>query len=89
MKKYLCQIVLIGMLLCGSFTTPAFACPMCKQANETSDALPRAYMYSIFFMMATPATILTGFSVAFYRLSKKQAELELEYSDPLESMIES
>ncbi|MEO1995951.1 MAG: hypothetical protein ABGZ17_11815, partial [Planctomycetaceae bacterium] len=40
-------------------------------ATETDDRLPRAYMYSILFMLSVPATIATGFGVSFYRLSKK------------------
>ena len=46
---------------------------MCQQANESEKDLPRAYMYSILFMLAVPATVFTGFSVGFYRLSKQRA----------------
>jgi len=51
------------------------ACPGCKNANETDSLRPRAYMYSILFMLAMPATVFAGFGLAFYRLSKR-AELE-------------
>ena len=44
---------------------------MCKAANETSSALPKAYMTSILFMLAMPATIVTGFGFGFYRLSRQ------------------
>lgn len=53
----------------------AVACPNCKFANETESNLPKAYMYSILFMIGMPATIFTGFGVSFYRMTKK-VELE-------------
>ena len=61
----------------------AHACPMCKLANEegsgTGDceemavqkARPKAYMYSILFMLSMPATLTAGFGFGFYRLWKK------------------
>lgn len=57
--------------------SPAMACPNCKAANETDSLKPRAYMYSILFMIGMPATIFTGFSVSFWRLARK-AKLEEE-----------
>ena len=67
----------IAMIACAAITTGpassvASACPMCKSANESDDtnALPRAYMYSILFMLSVPATLFTGFGIGFYRLSK-------------------
>ena len=56
---------------------------MCQVANEddTGDASlarPRAYMYSILFMLAVPATMFTVFGVSFYRLSKSQALMNEE-----------
>ena len=47
---------------------------MCRTATESekTDARPRAYMYSILFMLAVQATLVTGFSIVFYRLSKQQ-----------------
>ncbi|MEY2726373.1 MAG: hypothetical protein RLZZ458_2240 [Planctomycetota bacterium] len=53
--------------------TPAVACPGCKTANETESLRPRAYMLSILFMLGMPATVFTGFGVAFYRMSKRSA----------------
>ena len=47
------------------------ACPSCKAANELDDRKPRAYMYSILFMLAMPATVFTGFGISFYRLSRR------------------
>ena len=52
---------------------------MCKLANESgqdetcgiTNARPRAYMYSILFMLSMPATLTAGFGFGFYRLWKK------------------
>ncbi len=82
MRRLLLSLALL-MGVMGA--TPARACPMCKYANEdgsedgsaTSEAnrRPRAYMYSILFMISMPATLLAGFSFSFYRMWKKQHEL--------------
>jgi len=71
----------LGVLNLGLTAEPASACPMCKTANETAgeteaDRRPKAYMYSILFMLSVPATLVAGFGIGFYRLSKKQAALE-------------
>jgi hypothetical protein len=68
--------ILFGAMCFGPVVSTAQACPLCKNANETDPDLPRAYMYSILFMLAMPATVLTGFSIGFYRLSRKQRALE-------------
>jgi len=47
------------------------ACPNCKAGNETDPLKPKAYMYSILFMIGMPATIFTGFSVSFWRMTRK------------------
>ncbi|MEX0702747.1 MAG: hypothetical protein WD069_11695 [Planctomycetales bacterium] len=65
---------LLALGTAGPLTGVAEACPMCKAANDTDDRLPRAYMTSILFMLAMPATLLTGFGFTFWRLSKKQQE---------------
>ncbi len=49
----------------------ATACPNCKAANETDSLKPRAYMYSILFMIGMPAMIFTGFSLSFWQMSRK------------------
>jgi hypothetical protein len=65
------------------------ACPMCKfaneegtdpQANAVANARPRAYMYSILFMLSMPATLTGAFGLTFYRLHKRQ-EAELAAAD--------
>ncbi|MFM7055801.1 MAG: hypothetical protein ACKO2P_02640 [Planctomycetota bacterium] len=54
--------------------TPVMACPSCKNANETDTLRPRAYMLSILFMLGMPATVFTGFGVAFYRMARRSPE---------------
>lgn len=85
MKRTLLLIaLLLGSFAAGPLVQPAQACPMCKYANENAEdsaemteaaRRPRAYMYSIIFMISMPATILAGFSFSFYRMWKKQQEL--------------
>jgi hypothetical protein len=55
---------------------------MCKLANETDARLPMAYMYSILFMLGTPATVLTGFGIGFYRLSRQAARMQQPAGEP-------
>lgn len=74
-------LVLFGGVLA---TTPVVACPMCQVANEddTTDtdlSRPRAYMYSILFMLAMPATLFTAFGISFYRLSQKRTAMNEEF----------
>lgn len=58
----------------------ADACPLCKYANESEQAdeqanlRPKAYMYSILFMLAMPASILTAFGVGIYRMSQRESD---------------
>lgn len=79
-------IVLFMLVLSGAVVDSAVACPMCKEANESEGTeevnnVPKAYMYSIFFMISMPATLLTGFGVTFYRLSKQQQNASAELLD--------
>ena len=73
------KTLLVAAVLAGTAASPApvWACPMCKVAQEDSEdpavaARPKAYMYSILFMLSMPASLFTFFGVSFYRLSKKQ-----------------
>lgn len=73
MKKKMLAVV-VAALATGfvpGFQESVSACPSCKAANETDARRPRAYMYSILFMLAMPATVFTGFGISFYRLSRK------------------
>ena len=57
-------------------STPAvgtvLACPMCKAANEEDDAKPRAYMYSILFMLTVPATLVSGVTFSLFKMSRNE-----------------
>ncbi len=77
---------LLAVVTFGPILNTAQACPMCKEANQTDENRPKAYMYSILFMMSMPAILFTGFSVGLYRLHRKQANEELDdlFSDPSE-----
>jgi hypothetical protein len=73
MKK-LIRIVMMTVAMIsasGLVSSEAEACPGCKNANETDSLRPRAYMYSILFMLGMPATVFTGFGIAFYRMSRR------------------
>lgn len=63
----------ITLALLGTFgvSSEAMACPNCKLANESESNRPKAYMYSILFMIGMPATIFTGFGLSFYRMTKR------------------
>jgi hypothetical protein len=90
MKRFVQNLLLaiVFSAVCGvapfAMSSTAVACPSCKNANETDDLRPRAYMYSILFMLGMPATVFTGFGIAFYRLSKRAA-LEQQQLDSAES----
>lgn len=54
----------------------AIACPSCGNAVGKGDSghmphLQAGVYYSILFMLAVPASLLSGFSFAFYRLHKR------------------
>jgi hypothetical protein len=68
---------LAGLLMLGVFALDAgsaMACPSCRAANSTDNRLPRAYQYSILFMLAVPGVLVTSFGVGLYRLNKVQEE---------------
>ncbi|MCA9030923.1 MAG: hypothetical protein KDA66_08955 [Planctomycetaceae bacterium] len=85
MNKALKGLLLALALVVGtlSTTSPVMACPMCRVANEdtedpAAEARPRAYMYSILFMLAMPASIATFFGVSLYRLSRQRDAMNEE-----------
>ena len=82
MRAFLRSLILSFAVLtaCGALPpgqSVAQACPNCKAANETDPLKPKAYMYSILFMIAMPATIFTGFSFSFWRMTRN-ARLQSE-----------
>ncbi len=54
--------------LCGLslFAAVAQACPMCSQSIAEDNLLPRAFMYSILFMLGMPAAVLGGIGTMIY-----------------------
>jgi LytS/YehU family sensor histidine kinase len=62
---------------------PVSACPMCKLATESSLRQPRAYMFSILFMMGMPMMLTTGFGIVFYRLSRQAERMRQEEAERL------
>ncbi len=81
------RTITLFVALAGAFgvSSEAMACPNCKFANETESSRPRAYMYSILFMIGMPATIFTGFGLSFYRMTKKaQLAADLQESETAE-----
>ncbi len=54
---------------------------MCKQLNETDNSKPRAYMYSIAFMLAMPAMLISGFGVAFFKMIKREENTVQHYEN--------
>jgi hypothetical protein len=77
MKRCLLILTLLASLFAPFSAGPVQACPMCKAANEAdqgdgeANLKPRAYMYSILFMISMPATLLGAFGFTFWRLSRR------------------
>lgn len=78
-------VVLLALVGSDTFVSSALGCPMCSQANESAEGpgqtptgeanvRPKAYMYSILFMMGMPPMILGGFGFAFWRMTRSAAE---------------
>lgn len=75
----------LAMAMAAAFVLTAdvaLGCPMCKQAAENDPRLPQAFMLSILFMMSVPVALVTGFGVAFWRLSKQAEQLNAEAEPP-------
>lgn len=66
-------LLTLALLVC--MAAEVSACPMCSTNIESDQSLPRAYMYSILFMLAVPPTIFVGIGVAIYRAHARQARL--------------
>jgi hypothetical protein len=80
MRRLLLAVLLILAVFFGPTIQAAQACPMCAEANKVDDNRPKAYMYSILFMMSMPALIFTGFGIGFYRMHRKHAPENLSDS---------
>lgn len=64
--------LLLGVGLFSPAIQPAQACPMCKIANEQDSLLPKAYMYSILFMMGMIFSLAGGVAFCVYSLSRRE-----------------
>ena len=71
-RRMLLPALLTGVFLLGLSAEVVQACPMCKNATETDSYQPRAYMYSILFMLAVPATIFGSLGFGLYRMNKSE-----------------
>ena len=47
---------------------------MCKAANEEDESKPRAYMYSIIFMLTVPATLVSGVTFGLFKMNRQEAD---------------
>ena len=73
-RMLMIPILAVVLTLSAPAASTAVACPMCKAANEEDDAKPRAYMYSILFMLTVPATLVSGVTFSLFRMSRNEAE---------------
>ncbi len=69
-RMVLAAVLLLGAV--GPLAQSAQACPMCKVATEQDSLLPKAYMYSILFMMGMMFTIGGGIGYGMYLLGRKE-----------------
>lgn len=73
--RYLTFPVLVAILMLSApAASVALACPMCKAATEENDSKPRAYMYSIIFMLTVPAMLVSGVTFGLVSMNRKEAE---------------
>lgn len=73
-KFLMIPVLAVVLTLSAPATTTVLACPMCKAANEEDDAKPRAYMYSILFMLTVPAMLVSGVTFSLFKMSRIEAE---------------
>ena len=83
MRKLITLLLFSAAMFFGPAVSSAQACPMCAEANKQDENRPKAYMYSILFMMAMPAVIFTGFGIGLYRLHKRSAKTDGDPSPDL------
>ncbi len=71
-RMMLATALAIGLNAASPLIEMAQACPMCKGANEQDAQLPRAYMYSILFMMGMMFSLGGGMAFGVFYLSRKE-----------------
>lgn len=69
-RSMMLGVVCLATVFGGPLTSQALGCPMCKAAVEEKDRRPQAYMYSILFMLAVPATIFSGLGFGLYKINQ-------------------
>ena len=76
MRGLVCRFVMTSVMVfaCAS---DAWACPMCKMALETDDPQPKAYMFSILFMLGMIGSMFGGVATLLIWLTR-QERLALE-----------
>lgn len=62
-------VALTMFLACAS---EVWACPLCKLALETDDPQPRAYMFSILFMLGMMGSLIAGVTGLLIWLSRRE-----------------
>ena len=77
-RSLMILIAVAGLSLIGPGVQLASACPMCKAAVEEDDRQPRAYMYSILFMLGVPGTMGVGMTVGLVVLGRREAQAMLD-----------
>ena len=73
-KFLMIPVLAVVLTLSAPAASTSLACPMCKAANEEDDAKPRAYMYSILFMLTVPATLVSGVTFSLFKMNRNEAE---------------
>ncbi len=71
MRCFIRGLFVASMLVLAG-ASDAWACPMCKLALETDDPQPRAYMFSILFMLGAIGSMFTGVTVLLIWLSRRE-----------------
>ena len=66
------RLAVMGTVAASLGASQALACPMCKFALETDDPKPRAYMYSILFMLLAIGSVVGGLILFLSWLNKHE-----------------
>ena len=70
--KKIVSTLLLAIVVSALLPAVASACPMCKAAAEQDENQPKAYMYSILFMLSMPAVIFGSFGYGIYRMNQRE-----------------
>lgn len=76
MRGFVRGLVVASLIVLTSASS-ASACPMCKMALETDDPQPKAYMFSILFMLGMIGSMFGGVATLLVWLTR-QERLALE-----------